>query len=534
MASAGGAAGRRSVSQHLSVLVAANLFVVLFVGIVGIIVVARSHRSVQYLTETVAPAAQANAAARQDLTDSETYLWGYGISGDPAQLLQYHQAVDRFEARRAELLEMRSIDGQLALLIDDFALAADSWFEAYAGPRVAGAVGPSSFDEAQFDRGRLLFSQVRTANTAVNARLDQMSAEAESAAADLSHNTTEVLVAVLVIGAGLSSLVGARVGRRVTEPLSGLETTAYRLAMGEHHARAPESGPREVVQVAAAVNRLADENDRARAVEGRVVEQLRALDAVKSDFVSNVSHELRTPLTSIRGYAELLEDEIREHAIDSEVDMISAIKRNVDRLGELINDLLALTQSEVQQRADLKPLDLALLTREIITDLRVASSQQGVAIRLGLPGTPVPVHADRGQITRVVANLVSNAVKFSQGATEVAVAVLADGDDAVLTVQDHGIGIPAAELDQLGSRFYRASNAVAMDITGTGLGLRIVQAIVENDQGSVDLRSQQGVGTTVWVRLPLATNDTAAAAPPVDSGREESYEEAVETAGPVA
>jgi signal transduction histidine kinase len=74
-------------------------------------------------------------------------------------------------------------------------------------------------------------------------------------------------------------------------------------------------------------------------------------------------------------------------------------------------------------------------------------------------------------------------------------------------VEDHGIGIPTEELEHLGSRFYRASNAVELGITGTGLGLRIVQAIIENHHGSVDLRSEQGVGTTVWVRLPLFVPD---------------------------
>jgi two-component system, OmpR family, sensor kinase len=273
--------------------------------------------------------------------------------------------------------------------------------------------------------------------------------------------------------------------------------------VGEHDARAPVNGPREVLQVATAINRMADENDRARVVEARVVEQLRALDAVKSDFVSNVSHELRTPLTSILGYLELLEEEVRDHAHDSETEMIEAAKRNVIRLGELIDDLLALTRSEAQ-RTELAPVDLALLARDIVTDLRVASSQQGVEIRLALSGSPVPVLADSSQMARVLTNLVSNAVKFSHGDSEVIVAVVVDGDDAVLSVEDHGIGIPESEMDQLGSRFYRASNAVDLGITGTGLGLRIVQAIVENHHGSVDVRSTLGVGTTVWVRMPLA------------------------------
>jgi signal transduction histidine kinase len=199
--------------------------------------------------------------------------------------------------------------------------------------------------------------------------------------------------------------------------------------------------------------------------------------------------------------------------------MVGAAKRNVLRLGELIDDLLALTHSE-SKRAELVPLDLALITRDVITDLRVASAQQGVEIRFGLPGTPVPVLGDAGQLARVVTNLVSNAVKFSQGSSEVAVAVVASGGDAVLTVQDHGIGVPAAELEQLGSRFYRASNAVGLGITGTGLGLRIVQAIVENHHGSVDVRSEEGVGTTFWVRIPLVEIELShePAAPSAETG----------------
>jgi signal transduction histidine kinase len=299
-------------------------------------------------------------------------------------------------------------------------------------------------------------------------------------------------------------LVGRSVGMRVALPLRALEDTAHLLGAGEHSARAPVDGPREVVQVATAINKMADENDRARAVETRVIDQLRALDSVKSDFVSNVSHELRTPLTSILGYLELLEEEVRDHADDAEREMIGAAKRNVVRLGELIDDLLALTRSEAQH-TELVPIDLALLVRDIVTDLRVASSQQGVDIRLGLPGVPVVVLADSGQISRVVTNLVSNAVKFSQGGSEVDVTVVAADDDALLAIEDHGIGIPEGEMDQLGSRFYRASNAVGMGITGTGLGLRIVQAIVENHRGSVELRSTQGVGTTVCVRIPLVT-----------------------------
>jgi hypothetical protein len=118
MSSTGGAPGRRSVRQHVWALVAANLLVVLAVGIVGIAVAVRSHRSVHYLNETIAPARKANVSAMQELTDIETYVWGYGISGEEAQRRQYLDAVRRFADFRAQLGRVRSLDGQLAFLVD--------------------------------------------------------------------------------------------------------------------------------------------------------------------------------------------------------------------------------------------------------------------------------------------------------------------------------------------------------------------------------------------------------------------------------
>jgi signal transduction histidine kinase len=489
-------------------LVLANVVVLLVVGVGGLVATVRAHDSVHYLTEEVEPAVRLNAAVLQDLTDAETYVWGWGISGNETLLARYHDSVHRYRADENRLDRLRRVDPQVALLVDDFTLAADTWFFAYVEQRLDQSTGPTSFDPVLFERGLRLFQEVRTANAAVAEALQQLTKDADDQSHDTVRRLVVMFVVLLVLAVAASWVVGRWIGRRVTEPLSALERTAYQLAAGDHGARAPVTGPREVVQVASAVNRMASENERAHEVETHVVEQLRALDAVKPDYVSKDSHELRTPLTSILGYLELLEEELSARDEAAEHEMVAAAKRNVIRLGELIDDLLALTRSEAT-RTELVPTDLGVLVRDIVTDLRVASSQQGVDIRLEIPASPVVVLADGGQIARVVTNLVSNGVKFSQGNSEVAVRVLTEGADAVLTVEDHGIGIPEAELDQLGSRFYRASNAVGLGITGSGLGLRIVQAIVENHHGTVDLRSTQGVGTTVWVRIPLADVDAA-------------------------
>src|SRR4051812_49045692 len=278
MTSAGGAVGRSSVRGYLAALVAANLLVLLVVGIAGMVGAVRAHDSVHYLTGRVEPAARANAVALQTLTDAETYAWGYAISGDPVQHAQYAGARARFRAQRVRLRNLARLDGQVGLLVADFLLSADNWFEAYADPRVAEPGGPATFDEERFDRGRSLFAEVRATNGAVAGRLQQLSDEADESAHALVRRIVQVLGGLLLVGAVLTVLVGRRITRRVTEPLGALEETAQRLALGEHEARAPVGGPREVVQVATAVNRMADENDRARAVEARVVDQLRALD----------------------------------------------------------------------------------------------------------------------------------------------------------------------------------------------------------------------------------------------------------------
>ena len=506
MASAGGGSGRGSVGRRLTASVAVNFLVLLLVGAAGIAGTVRAHESVGFVADKVQPAALETAAALQDLTAAESYVWSYSISGDPKVLAQYRAARASFRKRRIRLERLAQFDFRVSVLVDDFLRAADRWMRRYAEPRVDGPVGLATFDVGRFDQARGLFAEVRSSNAAVGRRLAELTETAHESADQVRRTLVALLAAVLAAGAAGSLWVARRAGRGVTEPLGALEETARRLGAGDHAARAPAEGPREVVQVARAINSMADENDRARAVETHVVERLRTLDAVKSDFVSNVSHELRTPLTSILGYLELLEDELEGRATESDRELVRAASRNVARLGELVDDLLALTRTE-SRNSELVPLDLAVLAHDVVTDLRVASTQRGVDIRLTLPGSPVPVLGDAGQIARVLTNLVSNAVKFSQGSSEVTVTVGAEGRHAVVSVEDHGIGIPSGELDQLGSRFYRASNAVGLGITGTGLGLRIVQAIVDQHGGSLDLHSEEGVGTTVGVRLPLLVSE---------------------------
>jgi signal transduction histidine kinase len=263
------------------------------------------------------------------------------------------------------------------------------------------------------------------------------------------------------------------------------------------------AGPEEVRQIAAGLNLLTDENLRASEVEADVLLQLQTIDRVRTDLVSTVSHELRTPLASIKGYLELLQDELYDLMTPQQSSMVGAIRRNLDRLNDLIANLLALSRAEETELL-LQPVDLRGVATEVGTDIRLTAAGRDVSIRTTQSAAPVIVLGDRSQLIRAVQNLVTNAVKFSRPGGTVELRVAQEGRKAVLEVIDEGIGIPAADLAGLGSRFYRASNAVQAEIAGTGLGLRIVQTILDRHDGELSVESVEGEGTTFTVALELA------------------------------
>ncbi len=236
--------------------------------------------------------------------------------------------------------------------------------------------------------------------------------------------------------------------------------------------------------------------------EQHLVAQLKELDSAKTEFMSTVSHELRTPLTSIAGYLEMLRDGDAGELAPAQRRMLDVIGRNTSRLRSLIEDLLILSRIEAGTfRTTRSPVDLAGLVTGVAAATAPVAEKASVALRTDVTG-PLPVSADADQLDKVVAGLLSNAVKFTPAGGSVTVTGRADGDHVVLTIADTGMGVPDAEKHQLFSRFFRASNAVHRAIPGTGLGLAIVRTIVENHDGTVEIASVENAGTTVTVRLP--------------------------------
>ena len=229
-------------------------------------------------------------------------------------------------------------------------------------------------------------------------------------------------------------------------------------------------------------------------------ERLRELDALKDEFIALVSHELRTPLTSIIGFVKLLRDD-RAGGLEAE-HFTEVIERNAERLLRLVGDLLFLSQVQSGRlTVEFREADLADIAFQAVQEIRPEAERK--RIDLLLASTAVRCGAvDPLRIAQLLGNLLSNAVKFTPPGGRVEVGVDRDGDDAVLTVSDTGLGIPAADRERIFERFFRTASATEHVIPGTGLGLTISKAIVEAHGGSIAVHSEEGQGATFTVRLP--------------------------------
>ncbi len=225
------------------------------------------------------------------------------------------------------------------------------------------------------------------------------------------------------------------------------------------------------------------------------------VERLKDEVVSTVSHELRTPLTSVRGFAELMLES--EFPAEKRRQFLSIIHGETIRLTTLINDFLDLQRMESgRQVYHFEGLDLGELLRESLALFTRAGGKHSLCLET--PGTLPPVQADRDRIRQVLANLLSNAMKFSPQGGEVAVGARQEGAHMVVWIADQGIGIPPEAIAKLFGKFFRVDNLETRNIGGTGLGLALVKRIVEAHQGRVWVESEVGRGSTFFFSLPVA------------------------------
>ena len=232
---------------------------------------------------------------------------------------------------------------------------------------------------------------------------------------------------------------------------------------------------------------VADETDRSR------------LDAVRTDFVANVSHELKTPVGAMTVLADALAGADEPEVVER---LAGRIVDEAERLSRTIDDLLELSRIELEGQAVTEPVSVDLVISEAVGRARSLAARRGISIGVCNAPSGLEMVGDRRQVVSALGNLVENAVKYSEPAGTVAVRAERVDDWIEMTVVDHGIGIPARDLERIFERFYRVDRARSRETGGTGLGLSIVRHVAANHGGDVQVSSVEGEGSTFVLRVP--------------------------------
>ncbi len=217
-----------------------------------------------------------------------------------------------------------------------------------------------------------------------------------------------------------------------------------------------------------------------------------------------VSHELRIPLTSLVGYVEIVRDGVAGAINPEQRRYLDVIERNAKRLLRLADDLLATAQAEAGQLPlQREAVDLDSILRDAVEAARPRAEQRGIALRAETEPLPM-AGGDSERLGQLIDNLVSNALKFTpEGGAVTVRGRRVEGNRALVEVADTGIGISPPDRERLVERFYRAGTARGRAIPGAGLGLSICKAIAEGHGGSIEVESEEGLGATFLIELPL-------------------------------
>ncbi|EHP2255041.1 PAS domain-containing protein [Listeria monocytogenes] len=233
------------------------------------------------------------------------------------------------------------------------------------------------------------------------------------------------------------------------------------------------------------------------------ITQIRHLENVRSEFVTNVSHELKTPVTALKGFAEtLLDGAMYDEMLLKK--FLTIIKEESDRLHRLIMDILALSrieQNPVPENVELVEVD-EVIEQSARTIFEMATEKN---IQVIIPEKTIPsvtIETNRDKLQQILINLLSNAINYTPVDGKVEVKLIEQEAEVIIEVTDNGIGIPAKDIDRVFERFYRVDKARSRHSGGTGLGLSIVKHLVENCGGRIEVESQEEVGSTFRVTLP--------------------------------
>ncbi|WP_165776681.1 MtrAB system histidine kinase MtrB [Bifidobacterium simiarum] len=319
---------------------------------------------------------------------------------------------------------------------------------------------------------------------------------------------TNIEFALLVSCLLMSIVVGViiwRVMRGIVKPVRNVASTAEKLASGDLSARAEVTRRDEIGVLQQSFNAMADSlNEK--------IDELETVSSMQRRFVSDVSHELRTPVTTIRMASDLLE--ARKDGFEpSTARTVELLSEQTSRFQQMLADLLEISRYDAgSASADLVETDIRIPIGDAVDDVREIAQARQVVLAVTMPDYPIAADMDSRRITRIIRNLLGNAIDFAED-KPVEVRLAANGRAVTVSVRDFGVGIDPENLEHIFDRFWRADTSRSRLTGGTGLGLSIAMQDTMLHHGDLTVRSCLGEGTWFLLTIPVRANDDRRLAP---------------------
>jgi two-component system sensor histidine kinase BaeS len=306
---------------------------------------------------------------------------------------------------------------------------------------------------------------------------------AEHAQAMYDESVTTVVAAAVIVAASASVVLAVILARMLARPLAEVGAAARRVAEGDYAARVPREGPDELASLADSFNQMAASLERQ--------------EAMRRDFIANAAHELRTPLTNLQGYLEALRDGV----ITADRATYESLWDEAERLVRLSRSLDTLAQGDAATGPPwLEKVDLAVAIRTALDLAQPGFDRAGIQVVTDVPA-PLPARANPDSLAQVLANLISNAARYTPSGGTVTVRAERRPTDLIVSISNTGDGIPSGDLDRVFERFYRVEKSRDRARGGAGIGLAVVKQLVEAGGGRVGAESREGL-TRFWFSLP--------------------------------
>ncbi len=398
-----------------------------------------------------------------------------------------HQRIILYDHQRHVVADSdRKLVGQVLPPDPGLVVTSSSLFSGSAFISAAPSVGTSSLLSSPLYIPTDLSSQPPSQGSIISIQGFSASTDASPEASFIDSVNHSLWLAILI--AGLAALLLALVfAHTVLKPLHRLKAVAERMERGDLGQRVSIKTRGEVGALAHAFNAMADSLSRS--------------ERLRRNLISDVAHELRNPLMNIRGYLELLQDQVLEPTPET----LASLYEETSLLNRLVADLQDISLAEAGQlHLERQPIELAEVVSQAVQIVQPHLAQKNLAPHVHIPSNLPRIEADQERVAQILRNLLSNAIKHTPDQGEISLTARRSTTMVEISVRDTGVGIAPEHLPYLFDRFYRVDSSRARATGGTGLGLAIVKQVVQAHGGQITVESQPGKGTCFTFTLPVA------------------------------